>query len=208
MLRIIKQKSPIPVFVMIRPRGGDFLYTEEEFEVMKEDIKVLKEAGADGIVFGILTSEGAVDITRCQELKDLASPLPVTFHRAFDMVKDPYISLEILIKLGFERVLTSGQDSSALEGLSTIRQLVEKGKDRIIIVPGGGITERNLERILQESGAKEFHCSARHSVPSSMEYKNTNTAMGGTLSPPEFVTKVASYEKVKNLIFVARSVLS
>lgn len=207
MLKVIKQKSPIPVFVMIRPRGGDFLYTEEEFEVMKEDVKILKEAGADGVVFGILTSEGAVDITRCQELKDLASPLPVTFHRAFDMAKDPFTTLEIVIKLGFERVLTSGQDSSALEGLPTINQLIEKAKDRIIVVPGGGITERNLERILQESGAKEFHCSARFSMPSLMEYKNTNTSMGGTLSPPEFITKVASYEKVKNLVFVARSVL-
>ncbi|KAJ7392523.1 hypothetical protein OS493_012194 [Desmophyllum pertusum] len=141
---------------MIRPRGGDFFYTEEEFEVMKEDLKVLKEAGADGVVFGILTSEGAVDVKRCEELKDLASPLPVTFHRAFDMVKDPFTSLEIVIKLGFERVLTSGQDSTALEGLPTINHLIEKAKDRIIIVPGGGITERNLERILQESGAKEF----------------------------------------------------
>jgi len=162
---------------------------------MKEDIKILKEAGADGVVFGILTSEGTVDITRCEELK------------AFDMVKDLFTSLEIVIKLGFERILTSGQDSSALEGLPTIKQLVEKAKDRIIVVPGGGITERNLERILQESGAKEFHCSARHSMPSLMEYKNTNTSMGGTLSPPEFITKVASYEKVKNLVFVARSIL-
>ncbi|XP_058973477.1 copper homeostasis protein cutC homolog isoform X1 [Pocillopora verrucosa] len=208
MFRIIKQRSPIPVFVMIRPRGGDFLYTEDEFEVMKEDVKIFKEAGADGVVFGILTSEGAVDTLRCEELRDLASPLQATFHRAFDMLKDPYTSLEVIIKIGFERILTSGQDSSALEGLQTITHLIEKAKDRITIVPGGGITERNLERILLESGAREFHCSARHSISSVMEYRNTNCPMGGTLNPPEFVTKVASYEKVKNLVFVARSVIS
>jgi len=121
---------------MIRPRGGDFLYSEAEFEVMKEDVKVLKEAGADGMVFGILTREGEVDVARCQELIELARPLPVTFHRAFDMVKDPYTSLEIIIQLGFERILTSGQDSSALEGLLTIKYLIEKAKERIIIVPG------------------------------------------------------------------------
>ncbi|CAH3178170.1 unnamed protein product [Porites lobata] len=208
MFKIIKEKSPIPVFVMIRPRGGDFLYSAAEFEVMKEDLKLFKEAGANGVVFGILTSHGEVDISRCKELKELASPLPMTFHRAFDMVKDPYTSLEIIINLGFERILTSGQESSALEGLPTIKYLIEKAKDRIIIVPGGGITERNLERILLGSGAKEFHCSARHSVPSFMEYKNTNTFMGGVLRPPEFVNKVTSYENVRNFVFLARSVLT
>lgn len=208
MLKIIKQNSPIPVFVMIRPRGGDFLYSEAEFKVMQEDIKLFKEAGANGIVFGILTSEGEVDIARCQELIELTRPLPVTFHRAFDMVKDPFKSLDIIIQLGFERILTSGQDSSALEGLPTIKYLIEKAKERVIIVPGGGITERNLERILGESGAKEFHCSARQSVPSIMRYKNTNTSMGSTFGPPEFVNKVASYEKVKNFVFIARSVLA
>lgn len=124
------------------------------------------------------------------------------------MLKDPFQSLEIIIQLGFERILTSGQDSSALEGLPTIKYLTEKAKERIIIVPGGGITERNLERILRGSGAKEFHCSARHSVASAMRYKNSNTSMGGSLRPPEFTNKVASYEKVKNFVFVARSVLA
>lgn len=208
MLRIIKQRTPVPVFVMIRPRGGDFLYSDDEFYVMKEDIRILKEGGADGIVFGILSSQGEVDIERCQELLELSRPLPVTFHRAFDMLKDPFTSLEILIQLGFDRILTSGQDSSALEGLPTISHLVEKAKERIIIVPGGGITERNLERILRGSGAKEFHCSARTSFPSSMSYKNTNTSMGASLRPPEFVNKVSTYEKVKNFVFVARSVMT
>ncbi|KAK2563901.1 Copper homeostasis protein cutC-like protein, partial [Acropora cervicornis] len=167
-----------------RPRGGDFLYSDDEFYVMKEDIRILKEGGADGIVFGILS----------RIIKAITT---------FDMLKDPFTSLEILIQLGFDRILTSGQDSSALEGLPTISHLVEKAKERIIIVPGGGITERNLERILRGSGAKEFHCSARTSFPSLMSYKNTNTSMGASLRPPEFVNKVSTYEKVKNFVFVA-----
>jgi copper homeostasis protein len=125
MLKVIKSVVTVPVFVMVRPRGGDFLYDEHEFKVMKEDMKALEAAGADGIVFGILCKDGSVDQHRCQEVLGLTQ-LPVTFHRAFDMVNDPVQALEEIIGLGFKRVLTSGQETSAMDGAPLIAQLIEQ----------------------------------------------------------------------------------
>lgn len=198
-LRVIKQQCTVPVFVLIRPRGGDFLYSDLEMEVMREDIKSMKQNGADGIVFGILTRSGDIDQARCKELLDLCSPLPATFHRAFDMCIDPIASLDALVSLGFQRVLTSGQDTSALEGLPLIKELVTHAKDRIIVMPGGGITERNLSRILIGSEAKEFHCSARSTEQSAMIHRHSNTFMGATLRPPEFSVKYADSGLIQRL---------
>ncbi|XP_063124752.1 copper homeostasis protein cutC homolog isoform X3 [Rattus norvegicus] len=125
-LQVVKQSVQIPVFVMIRPRGGDFLYSDREVEVMKADIRLAKLYGADGLVFGALTEDGHIDQELCLSLVALCRPLPVTFHRAFDMVQDPMAALETLLTLGFERVLTSGCDSSALEGLPLIKQLTDQ----------------------------------------------------------------------------------
>lgn len=206
MLRVIKNLVTIPVFVMIRPRGGDFLYSDTEFQVMMEDLQILKENRADGIVFGILTADGGVDVKRSRILIDLARPLPVTFHRAFDMVKEPESALESLIELGVDRVLTSGHDSTALEGLAVLQRLVKVGLGRILVVPGGGITERNLTRILEESGAVEFHCSARTSRTSLMEYCHTGVSMGASFGPPEFSVKVADTDRVCILLATARKI--
>merc|ERR1712062_97483 len=152
LFQVIKQTVPqLPVFVMIRPRGGDFLYNENEFAVMKHDVALFKKYGANGFVLGILNEEGGVDVHRNRELIDLCSPASVTFHRAFDVVRDPENSLEQLISLGFDRILTSGQESSALEGLPNLAALVTQAGDRITVVPGGGITEKNLNRILSGS---------------------------------------------------------
>nr|XP_055026725.1 copper homeostasis protein cutC homolog isoform X3 [Misgurnus anguillicaudatus] len=126
LLQIVKENVKIPVYVMIRPRGGDFLYSDWEVEVMKKDIDQMKRHGADGLVFGALTEDGRVDSELCMELMATSRPLPVTFHRAFDMVHDPAVALEVLVSLGFERILTSGCDSSALEGLPVIKRLVEQ----------------------------------------------------------------------------------
>ena len=206
LLRVIKQEIDIPVFIMIRPRGGDFAYTEQEFEVMKEDLKIFKESGSvDGFVFGVLTPDGEVDTTRCSELIELARPLPVTFHRAFDMTRDPFRALETIIDLKMERVLTSGQGTSALEGLPLIKDLVERAHSRIIVVPGGGITERNLQRILKESGCIEFHCSARSSVDSVMSYRNDNVSMGALYGAPEYTVKVANTDRIQTLLSIAQS---
>lgn len=172
--------------VMIRPRGGDFCYTATEFEVMKLDIEMARKAGANGVVLGILKEDGSVDETRTRALTELARPLSVTFHRAFDMSRDPYEALETLITIGIDRILTSGQESSALEGLDLISDLVRKAGDRIIIMPGGGINERNFNRIVEQSGARELHVAALAEVEGPMKYRNTRCFMGGELRPPEF----------------------
>ncbi|XP_078421183.1 copper homeostasis protein cutC homolog isoform X1 [Cetorhinus maximus] len=204
LLQVVKQYVRIPVFAIIRPRGGDFLYSDSEIEVMKADIKMAKANGADGTVFGVLTEDGRVNAEVCMDLIAESRPLSVTFHRAFDMVHDPMTALECLISLGFERVLTSGCDSTALEGLPTIKRLVEQAKQRIIVVPGGGITERNVQRILEGSGAQEFHCSARSSRDSLMKFRNSSVSMGASLTPPEYSVKVADICRIKTIIAIAK----
>ncbi|XP_069756361.1 copper homeostasis protein cutC homolog [Narcine bancroftii] len=205
LLQVVKQYVRIPVFAMIRPRGGDFLYTDSEIEVMKTDIKMAKASGADGTVFGMLKADGRVNTEVCMDLIAESRPLPVTFHRAFDMVPDPSAALECLISMGFERVLTSGCDSTALEGLPTIKRLVEQAKRRIIVVAGGGITERNVQRILEGSGVCEFHCSARSSRDSLMKFRNAAVSMGGSFTPPEYSVKVADICKVRALNAIAKN---
>ncbi|XP_047208536.1 copper homeostasis protein cutC homolog isoform X1 [Girardinichthys multiradiatus] len=207
LLQIVKQYIKIPVYVLIRPRGGDFLYSDQEVEVMKKDIELMKTQGADGVVLGALTEDGRVDAELCMELIAAARPLPLTFHRAFDMVHDPAVALETLVSLGFERVLTSGCDSSALEGLPVIKRLIDQAKGRIIVMPGGGITESNLQRILEGSGAEEFHCSARSSRDSAMKFRNTCVTMGATISAPEYGLKVADVSKVRSLNAIAKNTL-
>ncbi|KAK7508627.1 hypothetical protein BaRGS_00000193 [Batillaria attramentaria] len=199
MLKVVKSKVSIPVFVMIRPRGGDFLYTDYEYEVMKTDLKVFKEAKADGFVFGFLEIDGAIDYNRCKEFRDLASPLPVTFNRAIDMCNNIFPALHALIQLKFERVLTSGGSLTALDGAPIIEKMVQEANDLITVVPAGGINEDNLERILQ-MGVKEFHCSARIYQESGMLHQKSGISLGGTLSPPEYGRKVASLMKVKNML--------
>ncbi|MEE6486316.1 hypothetical protein FKM82_014573 [Ascaphus truei] len=206
-LQVVKQYVQIPVYVMIRPRGGDFLYSDREVEVMKADIRLAKIHGADGLVFGALTEDGRIDTELCMELLAVSRPLAVTFHRAFDMVYDPAVAMETLISLGFERVLTSGCDSSALEGLPLIKRLVEQAKGRIIVMPGGGITERNLQRILEGAGVQEFHCSARSTRDSGMNYRNNSVSMGATLSTSEYSMKVADVTKVRTLNAMAKNIL-
>nr|XP_044608671.1 copper homeostasis protein cutC homolog isoform X2 [Equus asinus] len=194
-LQVVKQCVQIPVFVMIRPRGGDFLYSDREVEVMKADIRLAKLYGADGLVFGALTEDGHIDKELCMSLV------------AFDMVRDPMVALETLLTLGFERVLTSGCDSSALEGLPLIKRLIDQAKSRIVVMPGGGITERNLQRILEGSGATEFHCSARSARDSGMKFRNSCVAMGASLSSSEYSLKVTDVTQVRTLNAIAKNIL-
>ncbi|XP_023564856.1 copper homeostasis protein cutC homolog isoform X2 [Octodon degus] len=194
-LQVVKQCVQVPVYVMIRPRGGDFLYSDREIEVMKADIQLAKLYGADGLVFGALTEDGHIDKELCMSLV------------AFDMVNDPMEALETLLALGFERVLTSGCDSSALEGLPLIRRLIDQAKGRIVVMPGGGITDRNLQRILEGSGATEFHCSARSSRDSGMKFRNSSVAMGASLSNSEYSLKVTDVTKVRTLNAIAKNIL-
>lgn len=206
LLRTLKRRIRIPVFAMIRPRGGDFVYSEDEFDVMREDVTALKESGADGFVFGVLTPDGEVDRERCSTLLQLAKPLPATFHRAFDMVQDPFKSLEAVISLGFSHVLTSGLESSALEGAETIKKLIQSAKGRIVVIPGGGITERNVKRILRETTATVFHGSARTRRDSAARFRNTRVSMGASFGPPEYGTKVADPQRISSMVAIAADV--
>jgi copper homeostasis protein len=201
----VAREVKIGLHVMIRPRGGDFLYSAQELEVMREDIRIAKDLGADGVVFGSLTPDGQVDRAQTAELTRLARPMKVTFHRAFDMCRDPQQALEELIDLGVERILTSGQESSCLEGMELIAALVRQAAGRIVVMPGGGLTPRNLRRIAIFTGVQEIHLSARASVESGMRYRNPRVFMGGALRPPEFNWKSTDENGVRGMIESLRS---
>ncbi len=179
LVEAVKKRISIPIHVLIRPREGDFLYSGEEFEIMRRDVLVCKELSAEGIVSGILSEDGSVDVTRCKELVELAKPLSFTFHRAFDLTADAFNSLEDIIKIGCSRILTSGQRASAIHGASFISGLIQQANGRIIIMPGGGINEKNISQLRKISGANEFHLSARGIKESNMLYRNEFVVMSG-----------------------------
>lgn len=172
--------------VIIRPRGGDFVFDDDEMAAMLVDIETARAEGADGVVIGALTTEGLVDLDKTRALMMAAGPLSVTFHRAFDMTPDPVEALETLVGLGVHRILTSGQEATCLEGLPLIADLVRRAGDRVIIMPGGGITERNVARIVAEARPKEIHFAALCSAPSPAAVRNEHVYMGGELRQPEW----------------------
>ena len=151
----------IPIHVLIRPRAGDFFYSDDDFKRMRDEINAAKRLGANGVVFGILNRDCSVDTERCKELIEFASPILSVFHRAFDVVSNPFIALDELIGLGFSHVLTSGQKETVADGISLIRQLVQHADHRITILAGGGITEENIAELVAQSGTNEFHFSAK-----------------------------------------------
>jgi copper homeostasis protein len=190
----------IGLHVLIRPRAGDFLYSDTEFDMMRRDINICKECGADGIVIGILRNDGTIDLERTSELAELAHPLSVTFHRAFDMCADPYSGLEDIIKAGASRLLTSGHKNSAAEGSALLRDLVVQAAERIVIMPGSGINESNIEQIAKTTGANEFHLSARKVTESLMTFRKKGITMGNSPGYDEFTRKVADPDKIKSII--------
>jgi len=165
-----RQAFDIALFPIIRPRGGDFLYTKDEFEIMKNDIKLCKELGCEGIVIGLLNMDGTIDMTRTSELIELAYPLEVTFHRAFDRCKDPFAALEELIEIGCQRILTSGQKPMVSEGMDLIAELNKKADDRIVILPGSGVRKDNIKMLAEKTGCIEFHSSLRGKAKSHMQF--------------------------------------
>ena len=187
----------IGVNVIIRPRGGDFCFSDVEFDVMMEDVAFAKSAGANAVVIGILNPDGSVDVERCRALTEAARPLSVTFHRAFDMVRDAHEALDTLIDLGVDRVLTSGLEESALEGMDLLSELAQRAGNRIIVMPGGGITERNIGKILAGTGAKEVHVSASSTVDGAMTFRDTRAFMGGEFRPPEYSRKETDGERIR-----------
>jgi copper homeostasis protein len=194
----------IPVFVLIRPRPGDFLYSDEEFQAMIDDIAFCKEHGVKGIVAGILKPDGTIDRARMAELIAHARPMQVTFHRAFDMAHDPFEALEDIISLGCDHILTSGQAESALSGSGLLSQLIKKAGNQISIMPGGGITEGNVAELVKKTGAREVHASLRSPVNSQMLFRNDNAFMGR--SRDEYSWFETDSERVKAVFSILDSI--
>lgn len=183
--------------VIIRPRGGDFLYSPIEQEIMLHDIKVARQLGADGVVFGCLTAEGDIDVPLMKKLMNGVGEMSVTFHRAFDMCSNPKEALEQIIELGIDRILTSGREATAEIGIPLLKELVEQADGRIIIMPGCGVNASNIRKIAEETGTYEFHFSGRSAVESGMIYRNPKVSMGGTVKIEEYLNEVTDPEKVK-----------
>ncbi len=169
-LKLAKEKIAVPVFPIIRPRGGDFLYTAEEFDIMWKDIQLCKELGYEGVVVGLLNADGTVDTKRTAQLAELAYPLDVTFHRAFDRAIDAMQALEDIIHCGCTRILTSGQVPNAFDGKDLIKRLVQVADNRITIMPGSGVRSNNIGTLAGYTGATEMHSSARRPAPSGMAF--------------------------------------
>jgi copper homeostasis protein len=185
-IEIVRRKTNLEIMVMIRPRGGDFCYSSEEFDVMKTDVIAAKRAGADGVVLGILTPSGRIDSLRCTELVQLARPMTVTCHRAFDMTRDLALSLSECIACGFDRILTSGGKEKAIDGIEIIANLNREAKGAIKIMPGSGVNENNVKEIVSKSNVAEIHFSAVALRDSDMEFRNPNIGGMGSEGGNEY----------------------
>ena len=174
----VRKHVEIDLYVIVRPRGGDFCYTELEFEVMQEDIKHGQKLGADGIVLGLLDEDGLVNVNRTRQLVELARPLPVTFHRAIDMTPDLMTALEDVMATGASRILTSGGAPNATAGMHMIAEMIEASKGRIAIMPGGGVSIDTIAAIAETTGATEFHSSARSAFASPVRFRKQGMSMG------------------------------
>ena len=169
-LKKCREAFTVSLFPIIRPRGGDFLYVDEEFEIMLHDVRLCKELNCNGIVIGLLNADGTIDVKRTAKMVDAAYPLGITFHRAFDRCRDPFEAMEQLIEIGCERILTSGQQPAAPDGVELIAQLNKAADERIIIMPGSGVRKDNIKMLAGKTGCKEFHSSLRGKAKSKMEF--------------------------------------
>ena len=199
-IHLAVERLGIPVFVMIRPRGGDFHYTELEFEIMRRDIEVAKQLGVAGVVLGLLEPDGTVDRDRTARLVDDAYPLPLTFHRAFDVTRDPLEALDVLMGLGVHRLLTSGQRDRAVGSLPLLRTLVERAGERLVVMVGGGITPDNAGEIARATGTSELHVYTSARFPSPMQYRNPGVPMGRAYEPEEYVRVTADTAVLRRIV--------
>ena len=199
-IRLARKYLSIGLHVLIRPRGGDFLYNAHEMEIMKDEIQFCKDVGADGVVIGILNADGTIDTERIAELIDLARPMHVTFHRAFDVCRDAGEALEQLIQLKADCLLTSGQKNKASDGVELIAQLVEQAAGRIQIMPGSGVNADNLQWLKKRTAATTFHMSAQSLVNSQMSYRNEDVRMGALPQIPEYQHAVSDVEKIRLIV--------
>ena len=187
LIKRCREKFSLPVFPIIRPRSGDFLYNDDEYSVIKNDIALCKELGCDGIVIGFLKKDGSIDKKRITKMVERAYPMEVTFHRAFDRCADPYQAMEEIIEAGCQRILSSGQKSTALEGVELIKKLIIEANNRIIIMPGSGIKIENIKALAENSGAEEFHAALRATVKSKMEFLHPSFASPRSYEHPEII---------------------
>jgi copper homeostasis protein len=203
LIEMVREQVRRPLFVLVRPRGGDFLYDAEEFQVMRRDVTTAGLLGADGVVLGVLQSNGTVDVDRTAALIEAARPLDVTFHRAFDFTRDADEALDRLMALGVDRVLTSGQAARAVDGVSTIAGLVRRAAGRIGIVAGGGIRPDNVQEVVQGSGVTEIHLRGSGVVQSGMEYRRPGLALNKPQETGEYAWTETMESMIRNVITVA-----
>lgn len=196
--------AEVPVHVMVRPRGGDFLYSDAEFRSMRLDVEALRGLGAAGVVFGCLLPDGTIDEARMSELAAAAKPMNVTCHRAFDMTRDAEEALEALVRAGVGRVLTSGQRDTGLEGAELLERLVRQAAGRIVVMACGGLDRANIAEVLRRTGASELHFAALKDVPSAMLYRNPHVGMGGTENEREYRNTLTDTPAVAATIAAAR----
>ena len=199
-IEIARKLLSIKLNVLIRPRGGDFLYNDLEFNIMKRDIEVCKNLGIDGVVIGILDEDGNIDKDRTSELIQVARPMSVTFHRAFDMANEPFVALSALIELGVDRLLTSGQRDKVTDNLSLIDKLVKKAGNRLSVMPAGGISSSNIKDIAMATNAREYHMTGKKDIPSRMKYKNPKVSMGDDHDIPEYAISVTDSEEIRRIV--------
>lgn len=206
MIELVRQNLSIDVYVMIRPRGGDFHYSNYEFHAMKRDISQSQKVSSDGLVFGILNPDGTIDKKRCQELIARARPMKVTCHRAFDMTRDPFEALEDCIEAGFDRILTSGHEAQAVRGVDLISELVKKADGRIHIMAGSGVNEETVEEIVQKTKVREIHFSATAYRASGMTYVQKKIAGMGMQEGDEYRLRTVDPDRIRRTRALAEEV--
>lgn len=205
MISIVRAQISIGLHVIIRPRGGDFYYSEQEMDVMLADIAAVKAAGADGVVIGLLLPDGQVDVPRTAALVQAARPMRVTFHRAIDLARDPFEAVDAIASLGIERILTSGQSNTALEGAACIASMVRHAAGRVRIMAGGGVNAGNVRELIAATGVQEIHCSGRDWLDSPMQFRRDGVYMGGAFTPQEYRRRATSQQVIEEIIRSAAS---
>jgi copper homeostasis protein len=205
MIQEAKRLATVPFHVIVRPRGGDFLYSDVEFAAMLADVEALRRLGVAGVVVGCLTADGDIDESRMRALVEAARPLSVTSHRAFDMTRDVAAAVEALVRCGVDRLLTSGQRDAALGGLDTIRATVDASRGRLKVMACGGLDAGNIAQVRDATGAHELHFAALRDKPSGMRHRNPRVGMGGTELEREYTNTVTDNEAVRSTIAAARS---
>jgi len=202
---LARGKLNIKLHVLIRPRGSDFVYSDLEMEIIRKDVEFCKMAGCDGVVIGFLQANGTIDFARTKEITDLARPMSVTFHRAFDMTRDPFESLKVLFEAGVDRLLTSGQQNKAPLGVNLIHELVKKAGNRLVVMPGSGVSEDNIRWMHEQTGAVEFHLTGQKPISSVMEYRKEGISLGGLSQIPEYEYSETSVERIRNIVEILNS---